>query len=384
VKGHVRKRGATWTIVYDIGRDPETGRRRQRWQSGFGTKRDAERSLVDVLGRLDIGSYVEPTKQTVADFLRDEWLPTIAPQLKISTYASYRANLLNHVVPRIGGRRLRDLSPGLLNNLYAELLKEGRLDGQGGLSRKTVKYIHTTLQRALSDAVRWQKLARNPATDASPPKVEDTSMTRTVWSASQLRKFLESLAGDPIYAPCFLAAMTGMRRGEVLGLRWQDVDFPNETLSIQQSLISVEYQLQFTTPKTRRARRVVALDERTLAVLKGHRKAQIEEKLRFQTADQGHNLVFRTWDGEPIHPDAFSKAFNKRVAATQIPRIRFHDLRHTHATLLLQAGTNPKVVSERLGHSTVSITLDTYSHVIPSLQEDAAKRASELVFAELG
>ncbi len=156
MKGHVRKRGATWTIVYDIGRDPDTGRRRQRWQGGFVTKRDAERSLVDVLGRIDIGSYVEPTKQTVADFLRNEWLPTIRPQLKMSTYASYRANLLNHVVPRIGGRRLRDLSPGLLNNLYAELLKEGRLDGQGGLSRKTVKYIHTTLQRALSDAVRWQ------------------------------------------------------------------------------------------------------------------------------------------------------------------------------------------------------------------------------------
>ena len=267
---------------------------------------------------------------------------------------------------------------------YADLLKEGRLDSQGGLSRKTVKYIHTTLQRALSDAVRWQKLARNPATDASPPKVEDTSMTRTVWSASQLREFLESLAGDPIYAPCFLAAMTGMRRGEVLGLRWQDVDFANETLSIQQSLISVEYQLQFTTPKTRRARRVVALDERTLMVLKGHRKSQIEETLRFQTPDLGHNLVFRKWDGEPIHPDAFSKAFNKKVAATEVPRIRFHDLRHTHATLLLQAGTNPKVVSERLGHSTVSITLDTYSHVIPSLQEDAARRASELVFAELG
>jgi len=272
----------------------------------------------------------------------------------------------------------------VLNNLYADLLNSGRIDGQGGLSRKTVKYIHTTVQRALSDAVRWQKLARNPATDASPPRVGDTSMKRTVWTPLQLRQFLESLEGDLMHAACFLAAMTGMRRGEILGLRWQDVDFENEILSVQQSLISVEYQLIFTTPKTRRARRVVALDKRTLVVLKSHRKKQIEERLRFQTHDQDHNLVFRKQSGEPIHPDAFSKAFNKKVAAIDVPRIRFHDLRHTHATLLLQAGANPKVVSERLGHSTVSITLDTYSHVIPSIQEDAAKRASELVFAEFG
>jgi integrase len=171
---------------------------------------------------------------------------------------------------------------------------------------------------------------------------------------------------------------------ELLGVQFRDTTFNVLCLLNSRHNEFVGYQLEFTTPKTRRARRVVALDERTLAVLKAHRKAQTEEKLRFQTPDQGHNLVFRKWDGEPIHPDAFSKAFNKRVAATEVPRIRFHDLRHTHATLLLQAGTNPKVVSERLGHSTVSITLDTYSHVIPSLQEDAAKRASELVFAEVG
>jgi integrase len=178
-----------------------------------------------------------------------------------------------------------------------------------------------------------------------------------------------------------LAATTGLRRGELLGLRWRDLDLGAGRLSVTQTLVSVNYAVSFSTPKTAAGRRSVALDPATVAALRAHRVAVLEERLSLGLgAPTEDALAFTAIDGTPLHPGQFSDRFDRLVKAAGVPRIRFHDLRHTHATLALRAGVHPKVVSERLGHSTISVTLDTYSHAIPAMQEEAAAKVAALVF----
>jgi len=200
------------------------------------------------------------------------------------------------------------------------------------------------------------------------------------WTPEELRTFLESAAHDRLSAAWTLAATAGMRRGEVLGLRWQDVDLDNARLAVRQTIISVAYEIKVSTPKTAQGRRSIALDSETVRALRLHRTRQLEERLALGHKSCDHDIVFAQPDGRFIHPDGFGKAFQRLQVQAGIRKIRFHDLRHTHATLALQAGVNPRVVSERLGHSTVAITLDTYSHVLPGLQEEAAERVAKLVF----
>jgi integrase len=204
----------------------------------------------------------------------------------------------------------------------------------------------------------------------------------TTWKPQELRAFLEHVRNDRLFAAFLLLATTGMRRGEALGLRWEDVDLDEGWVSVTRSLISVGYDVKVSEPKTQRGRRRVALDSTTVAVLRDHRKSQLEERMAWGPAWRENGHVFAREDGSPIHPDAFSKLFNNRVRAAGVPRIRLHDLRHTHATLALQRGIHPKVVSERLGHASIAITLDTHSHAIPALEREAAELVATLVFGD--
>lgn len=379
MRGHIRRRGSNgrWAVVVDVGH-AENGRRKQRWHSGFGTKRDASRALTEILNRLALGEYIEPSRQNLAAFLR-EWLDAARTTLRPGTWQSYKTNVDAYIVPRLGMTPLQSLTPAMLTAFYGDLLRGGRRSREGGLSPRTVRFTHQILRKALSEAVRWGRLARNPADQATPPR-QNTPEMKT-WSAGELRRFLEHVEGDRLYAAWLLAATTGLRRGELLGLRWKDVDLEAGRLSVTQALLSVRNRLSVSPPKTAKSRRSVALDARTVAALQAHRKAQLEERLAFGGDWPDHDLVFTREDGEPIHPDRFSRDwFRQYVRAAGLPLIRFHDLRHTHATLALQAGIHPKVVSERLGHATVSITLDTYSHAIPALQEEAAAKVAAVVF----
>jgi len=371
MKGHVRRRGTLWCAVVDLPRDPATGKRRQRWLSGYKTRRDAQVALTEVLATLGKGTFVEPSKQTVAAFL-DDWFQATSSSRRASTNATYAVVIRTHLVPRIGSIKLQALSSQALNRLYCDLL-------DAGSAPATVRYAHAVIRKALLDAVRWSLVTRNVADAADPPRLT-RKQTRT-WLASEVRRFLSHVQGDRLYVAYMVAATTGARRGEVLGLRWFDLDLESGRASIAQTLISVSGDIQLSEPKTARGRRNVALDSHTVAALRAHRDHQVVERALAGDEYADADFVFANEDGTPLHPDVFSDAFQRHVRSSRLPRIRFHDLRHTHATLSLGAGVHPKVVSERLGHASVAFTLDTYSHAVPAMQETAAELVADLVFA---
>ncbi len=381
MKGTIIKRGERYSVVIDLGRDAD-GKRIRKWHSGYRTRREAEEARIEILARIQQGEYVGPSKQTLQAFLMDEWVPAIKGSVRPTTWASYKRNIELHVVPHIGSRQVQRLSTSQLNKLYADLLDSGRVDGKGGLSNSTVRYVHRILTKALNDAVKWGKLTRNPCTAAEPPRRTATETELRVWNAEELREFLMSVEDHELYALWMLAATTGMRRGEVLGLRWQDLDLESGRLSVVQTLVSVDYEVQISEPKTSRGRRSIALDPRTVRALRQHRSSQVEARLALGSRIDPSDLVFLRADGSAYHPDGIGKEFKKLQARAELPRIRFHDLRHTHATLALQAGVHPRIVSERLGHSSIAMTLDTYSHVMPNMQEEAAARVSTLLFGD--
>lgn len=375
-RGSVVKRGAKYAVVLELDPDPVTGKRRQKWHSGFRTRVEAERARTDLLSKLDQGTYVSPTKATLGEFLV-EWLDAIGPTVRASTADSYRRNVENHVIPRIGSAKLRSVDAGTLNGLYAVLVTSGRRDGKGGLSPRTVSYIHTILHRALKDAVRWGRLARNPADAADPPKSGTGSDRRDIeaWPQHILREFLDRArsGNERWYAAWVLLATSGARRGEVLGLRWNDVDLEAGRMSVRQSLTVVNHRLVFESPKTARGTRPIALDAGTVGVLREWRRRQLEERMLLGAGWPDTGLVFTDPLGHPAHPEAFSKVFDRRVARWGLPHLTVHGLRHTWATLALVAGVHPRVVQERLGHSTIAITLQTYSHVTATLHDEAAR-----------
>jgi integrase len=388
-RGSIRKRGPTWTVVVDVGRDPTTRKRRQTSRGGFKTRREANRWLTQALGQLDQGSYVTPTRQTVGGHLLG-WLPAVRSSLRPATFESYERNVRQHLVPTVGHVWLDQLTPDRLSAVYAELHRSGRLDGAGGLSPRSIRYLNTILGKALGDAVAEGKLARNVAQaklvrDRLPRHAKPEMAT---WSAAEVAAFLDQLRGDPLHAPILLAATTGMRRGEVLGLRWRDTDLDAGRVAVRQTLAAVRdvdgdcgrHLLVFGEPKTAKGRRTVPLPPQTVAALRAHRKAQAAERLLAGPDYGDQDLVFAEPDGSPIHPDKFRKRFEVRIGRSGLPPIRFHDLRHTYATLALRAGVHPKVVAEVLGHANISITLDTYSHAIPAMQESAAATVARLVF----
>lgn len=371
----------SWAFRVDIGKKPGGGRM-QKSRMGFETRREAELELRNLLHEIDRDRFVDRHDLTVADFFQHEWLPAVAPpNLRESTWASYAGELARHVVPSLGSTRLQDLRPNHLNRLYAQLLRDGRKDGQGGLSPRTVRYVHTVIRKGLSDALRWGLLERNPADLADPPR-RDTERQRRMmrtWSSEQLAQFLDHAAGDRLYPAWHLAATTGMRRGEVLGLRWSDVDFDSSSLAVRQTYVSIDGSPRFSEPKTSKSRRSIDLDDETQGVLREWQDLQNQERRDWGAAWQEHGLVFTRENGTPILPDGFTKRFRQVSKAAAVPILRLHDLRHTHATLLLQAGVNPKVASERLGHHSTAFTLDVYSHVIPGMQSSAAEQVAGAV-----
>lgn len=305
------------------------------------------------------------------------WLEAVRPSLAPTTWAGYRNVLDRWVLPHVGSTRLSALTAAQLNRLYARLLRDGARGGRP-LSPRSVRMAHTVLGRALGDAVEWGLLARNPVRSAKPPREKTREMT--VWSRGELKEFLAGTKDDRLYAMWVVLLTTGLRRAEIAGLRWSDVDLDRGTLTVRHTRVAVDYQVQDSEPKTPKGRRLLALDDPTVAALRRHRKTQLEERLAAGSLWQDNGLVFVKEDGAPYHPGSVAYYFEKAVRKAGLPMIRLHDLRHTSATLALAAGVHPKIVQERLGHSSIGITMDTYSHVIQGMQEEAAAKVAKLIF----
>jgi integrase len=377
VRGHLHRRGTTWAYVVDVGRDPATGRRQQRTKGGFRTKREAERALAEVVRALGEGTYVARDPQTLGEWV-ERWLETMEPKIRSSTLRDY-ANGLARVVDRLGHVPLQSLRPLDIEELYAALLRDGHRYG-GGLAPKTVRNVHIALRRSLADALRFGLVQRNVATLVTPPALIRAELD--TWTAEEVRQFLASVGSDRLAAAYRLLATTGMRRGEVLGLHWSAVDLKKGRVQVNRSLSVVDGELVWSLPKTTRSRRMVSLDAETVAALRDHRLRQTEERLAAGPLWRDDDLAFCDEIGGDLHPDRFTRWFRSAARRAGVRAIRVHDLRHTWATLALQAGIHPKVVSERLGHATTSITLDIYSHVQPELDTHAATAVAELFAAQ--
>ncbi len=381
MRGHFKKRGASWYFWVELEPGPD-GKRRQKSRGGFKTRKEAERAFAELRDEIRRGSYVEPSKLTLNRFLEEEWLPAIRASVRPSTLRFYAQNVASYIKPTIGRTLLPNLTAAKLNAFYADLLANGRTGGRGreggGLSPKTVRHVHTLLHKALNDAVRWGHLGRNPASLAEAPRPRTPDMH--VWTAVQLRTFLHEVERERLYAAWLLLITTGMRRGEVLGLAWENVDLRVGRLSVVHSLTVVDYhRVEMLEPKTAKGRRSVALDPATIDALRAHRKQQLEERVLAGPTWQDNGLVFTRANGAAIHPEYVSRRFTQLSRRAGLPRIRLHDLRHSYATAALATGISAKVVSERLGHSSVSITLDIYSHVLPSIDEKAANTVASFI-----
>ncbi len=387
MRGYTAKKGNRYYAVIYEGVDSTTGKERRRWYPAGPRKADAEKLVTELVKRHNDGEYRTPDRVTVHDYLVKRWLPSQRSQLKETTFHSYETNLQLHVLPTLGGIALAKLAPEDLDALYAQLLESGRRNkttGGPGLSPSSVRYIHRILRKALGDAVRKGTLVRNPASLADPPK-RSTIGTRDremkVWTAAQLQVFLDSLDGQRL-APAFvLSAHTGMRRGEVAGLRWSDLDLPAKLIHVRQAAVVVNYALRLTDVKTAHGNRTIDVNDDVVRALTAWRRKQAEERLLLGADYDDHDLVFARPDGTATHPEVLSRTFDRIITRTKLPRIRLHDVRHTHASLLLKAGVPVKVVSERLGHATASFTLDVYSWVLPGMQADAAAIFSRLMSA---
>ena len=372
------KTSDTFDIIVPLGRDPRTGKKRDAWQTFKGTLRAAKVKRGELIAARQAGAYVEPSRLTVAEYLKG-WLADHARHaVSAKTFERYSEIVNKHLVPALGAHRLAKLAPLHIQAYHGSALANGRLrrrkgeEGERGLSARTVKFHHKILSQALRQAVRLRLLTRNPCDDVKPPRAVQREMNILDHEATgRLLREAEHLA---IYMPVLLAVTTGMRRGEILALRWRDVDLDARTLAVRQTLEQTKAGgLAFKAPKTARGRRTITLPELTAEALRRHRTAQKEARLKVGPDFKDHDLVCALRDGNPRSPLALTNEFARLIKRLGLA-IRFHDLRHTHISHLLAAGVHPKVASERAGHASVAITMDVYSHVLPGMQEDAANR----------
>lgn len=382
MKGHIVKRSEnSWSLVFDLGRDA-SGKRRQKWVTVKGTKRDAEKELTRILHEAQTDAFVEPARMNVAEYL-EYWLVNYAKTNVVAkTYEWYEEIIRLYLIPGLGQHNLSKLQVVHIQSYYTRMLSEGRRLRPGGLSAQSVLHHHRVLREALQQAVKWQFLSKNPADAVVPPRPVRKEMQAL--DEDQTARLIHAARGSRLYVPIILAVATGLRRGEVLGLRWQDVDLDAGILAVRQALsFTTQGGLVFKAPKTKRSRRTVALPEFVTEVLREHKQEQEQIRQMLGAAYQDLDLVIAYPDGLPWTPNSFTAAFASLLRSYDLPRVRLHDLRHTHASHLLKQGVNPKVVSERLGHSTVTLTLDTYSHLLPGMQEEAAQRVDRALKAAL-
>ena len=382
MKGSIRQRAkGSWEICIDIGRDSKTGKRLRHYESIRGNKGAAHRRLAHLLVEIETGGYVKtPKSLTVADYLEGWLRDYVELNCAPKTIESYRSIIQLHIVTEVGTVHLADLQPAHLQALYAR-------KKECGLSSRTVRYIYSLMAAALGHAVKTGLLARNVALATEPPRIEHRVMP--TMQTEDLGRFLEVAGKTPLYHRLFYTMLhTGLRRGEALALRWKHVDMGLASLgvaaylSVTQSLNKLDGRLVLREPKTSAGKRRIALSPSLVLLLRQHRDEQTAARAQMGTKPTAEDYVFSHPDGSPLDPSTVSHAFGRILRQAGLPSMPLHSLRHTHATFLLQAGIHPRVAMERLGHSSIRVTLDTYSHVQGGLQEAAAQRFDDFILAK--
>jgi integrase len=433
MKGAVYQRGSKWYYKFRVPqRDPSTGGYPWITKGGYDTEREAWKACREAMREADRGRVVKPSTRTVAQFLT-EWLTVVEPALDATTWRSWSDYARSYVIPHIGAERLQRLDEPALLKLYAKLLAEGRVkrdndnvmyeywlkrtnDGKEptprqvseacnttihaartavrryrsgivpkpvspGLAPKTVRNVHAFLHRALVDAVAWKFLNDNPASNVKPPRRPRTR--RQVWKPEEIRTFLTSVRHDRFAALFLLELTTGIRRGQICGLKWDAVELDRSEITVHNNRVVVGGQARDKAGgKTRNADQTISIDHATVDALRRWRKIQDSERTFFGDAYHPGDYVFTYQDGRPLHPDSIRQRFDRLAAAAGLSRITFHDLRHSYATGALRAGVSPKVISERIGHANVGFFLETYAHVLGNDDREAAEQAASFLLGD--
>lgn len=366
MKGYFRKRGDKWSFTIDVGRDPSTGKRTQKTKGGFKTKKEAQAACAELIAELTKGVYVD-AKDLIFKDIMEEWLELSKVRVKDTTYKNYFRAVDTRIIPALGQMKVKDINHATIQKYISELIDEG-------CSPRYIEYLFTIINGAVEHAVKTERLVKNPLQYVEVPRPR--RRTHTTWEVEEINRFLHFAKFDnPIYFVSLkIAIHTGMRRGEVLGLRWSDVNLKEQKISVTQSLIYDDEGFRFSDLKTKSSKRLISIDDDLTAELKQYKAQQNQFKLALGSEYHDLDLVCCREDGKPIYPRTLAQHFENVIKKAGVPKIRLHDLRHTHATILLKLGENPKVVSERLGHSTVTMTLDTYSHVTPDMQKVTADK----------
>lgn len=373
--GHVNQIARNrWEVRVELGRDPLTGKRKRIIRHVNGNKKDAEQKLAEITRQVETGAYVEPSRLTVGDYLT-RWLRHMHGQLAPSAYGRYEAIVTSHIIPILGHVLMQKLRPEHIVDAEAHWLKAGRLHRGTGLSAKTVLNHHRVLHKALQDAVLvFHVLQTNPVDSVPAPRWEKRRPQRL--TADEALRLMDVLDDDDAGPLILTMLYTGMRAGEVLGLRWrEDVDLERRHMAVQQQWD--RYAKAFRETKSHRSTRPVSIDADLAAVLERWRVRQIEWQLQAGPVWTPSGLVFTTRTGEHLTHDRVRRALQRVLAAAGLQSVSPHALRHSHATLMIAAGTHMRVLQERLGHASFAITADLYGAVAPGLQAEAAEQFAE-------
>lgn len=366
----------TWRVELFLGVDPLTKEKKRITRTVHGTKKDAERVLRDLAKQLDDGELREPTKMTVAEYL-ESWLETHKNKIAETSYDWYKMVCERHIIPVLGHIRLQQLTPLMVQEFYNKKLGSPALNGRGVLSASSIDHIHKVLHRALNQAVKLHLIANNPCDAVEPPKPKKADID--FWTPDEVIRFLDAIRGDRLYALFYLALHTGMRRGEILGLMWEDMDLENGFISVRRAIVRRYRGTVVKEPKTEKSRRRIQITRDVVDVLKAYKVIQNKERLLFGEDYVNTGYVFTKPEGGPLEPCYVTGYFNRLVKKAGVRSIKFHALRHTHATLLGAAGVPLKSVSARLGHSSVVMTGDIYSHVFSDMDREAADTFEEIL-----
>jgi len=372
----VSKEKKSWKIRVELPKDTITGKRKQKCYTFYGDRKGADKFLTEKLRELDTGILIDTKKMKFGEYL-DYWKEKTFNNLEITTKEGYIQKIDKHIKPYLANILLENLKPLHLQNFYDEKLKNGKLDGKGGLSARTVLALHRIIHSALQQAVKWQLVIRNVAEAVEPPKAK--KYKASFLTDKQTEELIAKAKNTDIYIPIMIAIYTGARRGEILGLNWNNVDLEKGIIKIVDNLCATKNGLIIKQPKTNSGIRTIAISKSLVKILKNHKINQMKNKIRLGESYKENNMVCCYEDGHLFNPKRFSAKFNELLQANNLPMVRFHDLRHSHASLLVKMGVQPKEISSRLGHSNIGITMDLYSHLYEEADKEVANMFEKLI-----